>query len=96
MNWSGALIRHSKKIWRIEKNNWQEMLFRTITDARLKPSRHNVADDFVSEAMGAYRYLTTPSKDLAMLCALAGVDMGALVQKMQNRGSLSLTYWPPL
>ncbi|SEN53468.1 hypothetical protein SAMN04488103_105299 [Gemmobacter aquatilis] len=66
-----------------EQSLWQDVLMRAITDARLQPTRKPLGENAVSEALDARRYLTTPSKDLAMVCLFAGVDMEALVDRMR-------------
>lgn len=68
-----------------ETDLWQEVLLRTIADARLDASSWPVPESAYDETTGARRYLTRPSKDLAHVCALAGVDMEALVDRMQKR-----------
>lgn len=68
-----------------ERELWQEVLLRQIADARLDASYWPVPASAHDETAEARRYLTRPSKDLAHVCALAGVDMEALVYRMRKR-----------
>ncbi|MDO9581862.1 MAG: hypothetical protein Q7J24_01940 [Desulfomicrobium sp.] len=58
---------------------------RTIADARLDPSSWPIPESAFEETDTARRYLTTPSKDLATVCSLAGVEVEALLERMQRR-----------
>ncbi len=64
---------------------WQSVLLRAIEDAFSTPvngeSRARRAQDMIE----ARAYLTKPSKDLAAVCAMAGVDMAALIDRMTQR-----------
>lgn len=68
-----------------ERELWQEVLLRQIADARLDASYWPVPASAHDETAEARRYLTRPSKDLAHVCSLAGVDMEALVDRMRKR-----------
>lgn len=68
-----------------ERALWQEVLLRAIMDARLEPDTPPIPANAHNDTVDARRYLTTPSKDLAMVCALAGVDMQALIERMQRQ-----------
>ncbi|PJF10787.1 hypothetical protein [Pseudorhodobacter sp. MZDSW-24AT] len=68
-----------------ERELWQEVLSRTIADARLDPSSWPIPESAYEETAEARKYLTTPSKDLATVCSLAGVESDALVERMQRR-----------
>lgn len=64
---------------------WQEVLLRAITDARLAPDAAAFSPRQVDEINEARAYLTMPSKDLAAVCAMAGVDMEAMIERMNRR-----------
>lgn len=68
-----------------ENGLWQEVLLRVITDARLEPSSWPVPTSACNETTEAREYLTTPSDDLAQVCSFAGVDIQALLVRMQGR-----------
>ena len=67
-----------------ERALWQEVLLRAITDARLDPSSWPLPKSAFEETAEARAYLTTPSKDLATVCSLAGVEVEALLDRMQR------------
>ena len=67
-----------------ERELWQEVLLRAITDARLDPCSWPIPASAYAETAEARAYLTTPSKDLATVCALAGVEVEALLDRMQR------------
>lgn len=58
-----------------ETQLWLEVLQRAVMDARLEPQSGAVSPRQAREVKDARSYLTTPSKDLAVVCAMAGVDM---------------------
>lgn len=68
-----------------ERELWQEVLLRQIADARLDASYWPVPVSAHDETAEARRYLTRPSKDLAHVCSLAGVDMEALIDRLRKR-----------
>lgn len=67
-----------------ERDLWQEVLLRTIEDAILGPVQvdETAKPRIIAQAR---RYLTTPGKDLAMVCSFAGIDMGALIERMKKQ-----------
>ncbi|SIS57093.1 hypothetical protein [Phaeovulum vinaykumarii] len=69
--------------WNPERNLWLEVLYRTVEDATKGPRHTPTAHDKVRIKESARDYLTRPSRDLAMVCALAGVDMGAVIEAMR-------------
>lgn len=75
-----------------ERNLWQEVLLRVIMDARLDPSSWPVPKSTYEDTAEARAYLSAPSKDLAAVCAMAGMDMDALLDRMRER----LAEAPPL
>ena len=79
-----------RRISNPERALWQEVLLRTIADARLDPSSWPVPASALDEAAEARRYLTTPSEDLAAVCSMAGVEMEVLVERMRGRGDEEL------
>lgn len=68
-----------------ERDLWQGVLLQAITDARLDPSAWPVPASAYDETAEARTYLTTPSDDLAEVCSFAGIDMQALLVRMQGR-----------
>ena len=68
-----------------ERNLWQEVLLRVIMDARLDPSSWPVPKNIYEDTAEARAYLSAPSKDLAAVCAMAGMDMDALLDRMRKR-----------
>lgn len=68
-----------------ERDLWQEVLLRQIADARLDPAFWPVPEGAQNETAEARCYLTTPSKDLDTVCALAGVEMNALIDRMRKQ-----------
>ena len=68
-----------------ERALWQEVLLRAITDARLDASSWPFPVSAYAETAEARAYLATPSKDLAIVCALAGVEVEALLDRMQRQ-----------
>jgi hypothetical protein len=71
---------------------WQEVLVRAIMDARLDPFDWPVPKSAYEDTADARAYLSAPSKDLAAVCAMAGMDMDALLDRMRK----SLAEAPPL
>jgi hypothetical protein len=69
--------------WNPQKNLWQAVLLRAIEDA-LRPTMMGSAgfdrDKAIQEARD---YLTKPSRDLSMVCNLAGLDMQAVIDRMK-------------
>lgn len=76
-----------RRITNPERALWQEVLLRTIADARLDPSSWPIPASAYDETAEARRYLTTPSEDLAAVCCMAGVEMEALVERMRRRAN---------
>ena len=68
-----------------ETQLWLEVLNRAVMDARLEPEPGAVSPRQAIEVKDARTYLTTPSKDLAAVCAMAGADMEALIDRMKRR-----------
>lgn len=63
---------------------WAAVLLRTVEDALIGvPNETRISRIRICEE--ARTYLTTPSKDLAEVCALAGLDMQAVIDRMRNR-----------
>ena len=68
-----------------ETQLWLEVLNRAVMDARLEPESAAVTPRQAQAVKDARTYLTTPSKDLAAICAMAGVDMEALTDRIKRR-----------
>ena len=65
-----------------EQALWQEVLYLAVQEALYGPK--NVLRVHHARMWREARdYLTTPSRDLAMVCALAGVDMEAVIDRMR-------------
>ncbi|KQB12761.1 hypothetical protein H9N28_09465 [Rhodobacter capsulatus] len=73
-----------------ERNLWLEVLYRTVEDATKGPRHVPKPADKALIMREARDYLTRPSRDLAMVCALAGVDMGAVIARMRENLSKDL------
>ncbi len=67
-----------------ERDLWQAVLMAQIENA-ISASHIGSRDDTKVRTAEARHYLTTPSKDLETVCSLAGVDMEALIDRMQKR-----------
>ena len=68
-----------------ETQLWLEVLNRAVLDARLEPESGAVSPRQALAVKDARYYLTTRSKWLADVCAMAGVDMEALIDHMKLR-----------
>ncbi|MCB5411879.1 hypothetical protein [Pseudogemmobacter faecipullorum] len=68
-----------------ERELWQEVLLCAINDALNAPTTSAGESRRIQQAHEARAYLTTPSDDLAEVCSLAGIDMDALLDRMQKR-----------
>lgn len=70
-----------------ESTLWQTVLLLTIDDALKGVSQQgaNYKGTAARVCMieEARRYLTTPSRDLAQVCALAGMEMRAVIDRMK-------------
>lgn len=64
-----------------EQKMWCYVLLNAIADA----STRNVTKQAELNKDAAIRYLTKPSKELATVCSLAGVEMVALVKSARKR-----------
>lgn len=73
-----------------ERELWQAVLLQVIGDAFESPSGIGKAVTRERVKREALEYLTRPSEDLAMLCSLAGVDMGALMGWMKKRAKVTV------
>ena len=71
--------------WNPERNLWLEVLYRTVEDATKGPRHVPKPADKALIMREARDYLTRPSRDLAMVCALAGVDMWAVIEMMRKK-----------
>ena len=68
-----------------ETQLWLEVLHRATLDARLEPEYPAMTPRQALEVKDARAYLTTRSKGLADVCAMAGVDMEALIDRTKLR-----------
>lgn len=64
---------------------WQSVLLRTVEDALIGVAQETSRDRRILECKHARAYLTTPSKDLSEVCALAGMDMQAVMERMRKQ-----------
>lgn len=67
------------------KNLWQAVLLRTVEDALLGVSQESNRETRINACKEARDYLTRPSADLSEVCALAGMDMQAVIEHMRGR-----------
>lgn len=70
-----------------EKTLWQEVLYQAIQDALYGiPAGCGInKENRINKTKEARQYLTTPSKDLSMVCNLAGLDMQAVIKRMREQ-----------
>ncbi|MCT4332622.1 hypothetical protein MU516_07045 [Paracoccus sp. YLB-12] len=64
---------------------WQSVLLRTVEDALIGVAQATSRDRRILECKHARAYLTKPSKDLSEVCALAGMDMQAVMERMRKQ-----------
>lgn len=69
-----------------ERNIWQAVLLQAVTDAlEGVPGGMGNRDTRLRLTEDARRYLTRPSKDLSTVCALAGLDPEAVIERMRKQ-----------
>lgn len=71
-----------------ERAMWQMVLLLAVEDALTGPKGVKGDHEHRDPHLHWHRarlYVTKPSKDLAMVCALAGVEMDALIARMKVR-----------
>lgn len=68
-----------------EAQLWQAVLLRTVEDALIGVAQESSRDRRILECKHARAYLTTPSKDLSEVCALAGMDMQPVMERMRKQ-----------
>lgn len=64
---------------------WQSVLLRAVEDALIGVANENKQQNRVRICEEARRFLTKPNKDLSEVCALAGMDMVAVIEHMRAR-----------
>lgn len=64
---------------------WQAVLLRSVADAVLGVSQEANRDTRIRLCKDARRYLTSPSRDLAEVCAMAGMDMQTVLERMRTQ-----------
>lgn len=69
--------------WNPEKNLWQAVLMRAVEDALRPPIMDTGALSREKALRDARAYLTRPSRDLSMVCNLAGLGMQAMIERMK-------------
>lgn len=67
-----------------ERALWQMVLHQAVHDALHGP-KGIPRMQFGQRWQEARDYITSPSEDLAMVCAMAGVDMEAVVERMRKQ-----------
>src|SRR5690606_5713679 len=72
-----------------ERELWQAVLLRAVEDALDAPSLGAKESRRQRAMQEARDYLTRPSRDLAMVCSLAGMDMQAVIEGMQKRVAMA-------
>lgn len=65
-----------------ERALWQAVLLQAVEEALHGP-KNTYRLHRAREWQEARDYITTPSKDLEMVCAMAGVEMDAVVERMR-------------
>lgn len=65
-----------------ERALWQMVLHQVVHDALLGP-KGVPRMQFAQRWQEARAYVANPSEDLAMVCAMAGVEMDSLIERMQ-------------
>jgi hypothetical protein len=65
-----------------ERALWQTVLFHAIDEALHGPKNVNRLH-FARMCHEARDYITKPNKDLAMVCAMAGVEVEAVIDQMR-------------
>jgi hypothetical protein len=76
-----------------ERALWQMVLHQAVHDALHGP-RGDIKTRYAELWQEAREFIVTPSEDLAMVCAMAGVEMDAVIERMRHRmhiGELSST-----
>lgn len=68
-----------------ERALWCEVLLRTVQDAVIGAAQVHNKTARIRVCEEARHYLSTPSADLAQVCALAGLDMQALIERMRKQ-----------
>lgn len=68
-----------------ERDLWQTVLRQTVEDALIGVAQESKRHDRVRICESARNYLSAPSKDLSMICAMAGVDMHSVIERMRIR-----------
>lgn len=68
-----------------EQALWQAVLFRTVEDALYSIAEGGNYQNRLRLCTEARDYLTTPSQDLSIACAGAGLDMSAVIEAMRKR-----------
>lgn len=69
--------------WNPEKNFWREVLYRFVCDALEGPRDIHDRENKIKQCRDARDYLTRPSRDLSMVCNLAGLDMQPVIDRMK-------------
>lgn len=68
-----------------ETELWLAVLHRAVLDARLEPDTGPMTQREAQEVQAARIYLTTYNRGLSAVCAMADVDMAALIDRMKLR-----------
>lgn len=69
--------------WNPEKNLWREVLYRFVSDALEGAKEVLGRDAKIRLCQEARTYLTRPSRDLSMVCNLAGLEMQPVIDRMK-------------
>lgn len=67
-----------------EKALWQEVLLRVVDDALNGPIGVTGPENKMGEIRAARRYLTQPTQSLDTVCALAGMDLSFVMDRMRK------------
>lgn len=66
-----------------ERELWQEVLLLAVDEALHGPKHVLDKKQKLHMCRSARAYITTPSRDLSMVCAFAGLDMQAVIERMR-------------
>lgn len=67
-----------------EKALWQEVLLRVVDDALNGPIGVTGPENKMGEIRAARRYFTQPTQSLDTVCALAGMDLSFVMDRMRK------------
>jgi len=66
-----------------ERKLWQSVLLRLVEDAMYVPEADTIPAERARLREDARIFLTQPSRDLSMVCNMAGLDMQPVIDRMR-------------